>query len=715
MGEMNTEEENLVSELRSGLGEIATGCGEVWDRQLEAKRVRFCEWGGQSKDGRKHGDDETPALPFEGASDVRVPVVDAVINEKVALLCNAFRRAKLQTTGVEAGDAKRAANTTVLLDWLRRCVMAGELEAEVELAAQAMFGDDPGLAIVAVDWWQDVALRKRTVSRDELALMYASGAQTPEEADAELADEEMMGDFADLVTNPLRGEEWRFWLGQVFPSVSEKALRRIAKDLSSEGTAEVVFPMVVENRPKVEVLSFFRNVFFPLGTTDLQRARGIHRREWVTEDELRTRVATMGWKKKWVEAVIERGKGCSIVSVGAGGGDAGNLSLSVENGIVNEQANLFEVWWSYEKRLDDLGYPGVWCTVWNGSVGEFIAKSELLDYQHGQYPFVLRTRERLSRQVTDSRGLTNPLATQQYEIKVQRDARSNYTQLATTPPMKKKMIRGAWDLVIGPGAEIPVRQMDDFDYLKPPPFPQTSIEMERTTRGDVDEYSGRMSKDANADRVALITQHEVGNFLALWRDVFGQVLALCQQYYSAIELGRVTGDYSDPAPLTMEDIVGRFDVSIEMDARDLNMEYVGKKLELYGKLIGYDAAGTIDRAALIEWAVSGVDPVLARKVLRPMDEVRQREVQDEKNAVAQLAVGIEAAMPTEGVNAQLRLQVLAQTIQGSQQLTARYQGDEGFRALVDNRVKYLQQQVAQEQNKLVGQLGTAPLQENVAV
>ena len=41
---------------------------------------------------------------------------------------------------------------------------------------------------------------------------------------------------------------------------------------------------------------------------------------------------------------------------------------------------------------------------------------------------------------------------------------------------------------------------------------------------------------------------------------------------------------------------------------------------------------------------------------------------------------------------------------------ADYQGDELFRALVENRQKYLMQHVAQEQNKTIGRLGTAPLQ-----
>ena len=75
-----------------------------------------------------------------------------------------------------------------------------------------------------------------------------------------------------------------------------------------------------------------------------------------------------------------------------------------------------------------------------------------------------------------------------------------------------------------------------------------------------------------------------------------------------------------------------------------------------------------------------------------------------------MAVGVEPEMPEQGINASLRLQTMQQHIQQSQKLSQLYQGDELFRALVENRQKYLMQQAAQEQNKTIGRLGTAPLQ-----
>ena len=77
-----------------------------------ARNVRFCEWSGQSPDGRKHGDDlGVEAMPFEGAADSRIPLADGIINDKVALSVQAFFRSQVQAVPIETSDGPRAAAT----------------------------------------------------------------------------------------------------------------------------------------------------------------------------------------------------------------------------------------------------------------------------------------------------------------------------------------------------------------------------------------------------------------------------------------------------------------------------------------------------------------------------------------------------------------------------------------------------------------------------
>jgi hypothetical protein len=704
---------DIVKDLKRDLTDIIGLGSQIWKRQERSRQVRFNEWPGQSIDGRKHADDlGVEALPFEGASDARIPLADGIINDKVAFAVQAFFRAQVQAVPVEPGDAPRAQATTTLLRWLRDRVLRAELQTEVELSAQFLYGDDPGVTIVEVQWWQDTMLRRRPLTFDEVAALYATGAAAPDQItpdDARL-EAEMLADFSDLVFNDSRAQEFVAWLGSAFPGVQPAALKRATRELRKTGSTELPVPEIRSNRPCVQALRLFDDFFVPIGTADLQRARSVHRREWLSEVELRERVVTMGWDSEWVDEVIDRAQGQTLV-----GGQAApvyrndSVALSAPGFVVNEQDHLYEIWWSYERRADDYGIAAIYCTIWNGSV-KGSGKHEIIDYPHGLYPFVWRSRERVGRQLTDSRGLTRPIETHQNELKVQRDARSNYTQLSTTPPKKVKQQRGAWELIIAPGGEIPVQRMDDFEYLQPPPFPQASIEMERTTRAEADDYTGRMVANADPNRVAAIQQHEIDNFFALWREVFTQVLALCQHYYTPAELARVTNTAGESADLGPDDISGGFDVFIEIDSRDLNMEYAMKKLDAYSKLIALDAGGVLDKGPLVEWTAGAIDPILARRTVRPMENATAEQVNDERNNVAQMSTGIEPAMPTKGINPQLRMQTLVETISQSPKLAAQYAADEQFRALVDNRQKYLTQQLTQERNKVVGYLGTAPLQ-----
>ena len=700
--------------LRQDLDQIVSDGTEVWARQQQARALRFNLWDGQSEDGRKHADvlGEQP-LPFDGACDLRVPLLDGVIQDLKDTVHLLFFRSQVQALPVEPSDAPRAQGISTLLRWLRDREMRAELEDEVELAAEHMFADDPGLAIVEVCWKRDTNLERRTLSLEDLAGLYATGETNPDNIapDDPRLEPEMLGDFVDMATNPLREPEFAAWLGSVYPLVSAAHLRKAVRELKKTATAELPVPVIRDNRPAVQALRYLEDIFFPLGTADIQRARSVHRREWVNEDELRERAFTLGWDADAVETIIERGRGQSVIagSLGQSQPRMGN-QFSGPGLAVNEEDHLFEIWWSYSRRVDELGVMGIYCTIWSGS-GDAPLKNELRSNRHGKYPFVVRPRERTSRQLTESRGLTRPLATHQTEMKIQRDARGNFIQLIASPPHKVRMDRGAFDLIVAPNAQVPVMRSDDVEWFSPPgQLPAASMEMERTTKHEVDEYVGRMAPDQDPNRVATKQQRGGDRFFQLWREVFTMVLSDCRDYYSVEQIARITGQTGEPAGLQPTDLDGKWDILIEIDARDMNMEYAMKKLEALTRIMAVDSGGTLDRTPIAEWAAYTIDPVLARRSVRPAGQVTQKEISDTKNAIVQMAAGIEPDMPVEGINPQLRMQVLQQTLQGSPQLAQAYQQGGPFAELLDNYQKYLTQQVAQEGNKLVGRLGTAPLQ-----
>jgi hypothetical protein len=710
---LSTDPLEELRDARGDLEKIVGDCVEVHSRQATALGVRYNVWEGQHDDGRKHGEGGEFALPFEGASDARIPLVDSIINDKVALSTQAFWRAEVQSTPIESGDTAQAASVSTLLRWLRRVPMRDELLTEIELSAQYMYGDDPGLAVVAIDWLQDTKLVRTPLTFDDLAAMYATGATTPAEANPELMEPEMLADFVDVVMNREREREAIGWLTQAFPSVARSLWRGILRDLRKNGAADLPLPKIRENRPTVCTLRFGRDVFFPLGTADIQRARRIHRVEWLNEEELRERVLTQGWSAEEVEEVIKRGRGQSIIN-GDGAMSAqlrSSVSISGPGLAVDETQNLFEIVWSYERRTDEIGIAGIYSVVWNCSCKDSWLWAGLCDYDHGKYPFVVRPRERVGRQVTDSRGISRPLSTHQNEIKTQRDARSNNTQLIASPPMKRKIMAGAMDLILGPNSDVAVQKMDDFDLVAFPPLTEASMEMERTTRDEAFHYAGILTKEGDPNRTFLLTQKEADNFNALWCGVFEQVLALCQQFYSPTELALITGGDDQPLGLGPDDIAGRWNIAMEIDARDLNMDFVIKKLDTYNKLLSLDPQGVIDRTQAPVWGAQALFPGMSARLIQPMAKVTQRIIDEEQGAVAKMAIGMEPAMPLDGIDApQTRLQTMRDTIMGSPRLLGQYQTDEGFRALLENREKFLTQQLTQEQNKVVGRLGTTPLQ-----
>jgi hypothetical protein len=166
-----------------------------------------------------------------------------------------------------------------------------------------------------------------------------------------------------------------------------------------------------------------------------------------------------------------------------------------------------------------------------------------------------------------------------------------------------------------------------------------------------------------------------------------------------------------PAPfqVSREAIQGKFDLTAEFDVRDLDNEFLGKKLDYIAKLaVPLDVAGVIDRASLVKFVMSAVDPSLAAQVVRSTEAATAAEAEDEQLAYTKIAAGTEPPLPQEGINAQLRLQVLQGIVQANPAVQQRYGQDEIFRKMMDARMQALQFQLQQIQNAQIGRVGAAP-------
>jgi hypothetical protein len=106
------------------------------EQVTENHDTRYCKWSGQSEDQRKHAvkSGDTQPFPWDGASDLRVPVADEIINHDVAQACVALAAANIRAVAIEGGDLGKAAVVSNFMRWLMLSQMK-ELPREAEILA----------------------------------------------------------------------------------------------------------------------------------------------------------------------------------------------------------------------------------------------------------------------------------------------------------------------------------------------------------------------------------------------------------------------------------------------------------------------------------------------------------------------------------------------------------------------------------------------------
>jgi hypothetical protein len=654
-------------------------------RKLRNWNTRFCIWPGQSEDGRKwSGSQGKQPWPWQGASDVRIRLADNLIADNCAILANSFFKSRVQVQPVESMDVDKRNAAETVLKWLMFQHCLDDLRREVKLAAQ--FRETYGLAVMAVDWVQNTRTEIKSFSIEDAQMML------------EQSQDPNLAALLEVVMDPLQEETAAELLGQIIPELGKVAKVR---EFREKGLVEWESPYIFESKPVWTALEAWEDVIFPIQTFSLQRAAFVARRELLTEVELRERGAVEGWDEDWIERAVQfKGEMKRI-----------HLNLHRTDQFLYEQMrDLIEIWHVYRKENDPkTNAIRVTRSVLNYHVTDKVAVHELLPYAHGQYPFIELPRERATRPLLESRGIPELVQTAQEEIKIQRDFRADRASISILPPVKVPANRGKFDLVLGPGMQIPERRPGEIDWMSPPRPDMGSIEVEQATRADVDNYFGRISEAVPQQRYMLHTQELIDSWLIDMKLCIAQTMALAQQYMLPEEVARITGNAQLAFNASPQDIRGRYDITAEFDARLLDNEALGAKLDYLAKvLVPLDSFGVIDRAGLVKYMFQAVDPNLAGMLVQDIGAATQAEIEDEQGAFAKIAAGTEPPLKEGGQNAQVRLQTLQQIIQSNPAVQQRYAQDEIFRSMIDARAQAFQFQLQQQQNAVIGRTGAQP-------
>ena len=671
-----------VSALTEELRRSATDFGQT-SRSERVQNTRFCQWPGQTDDGKKWNDSgrNKPAFPWDGASDTRIPLADEVINGMVDLCSTAFWRSMLRVSPTNVSQLDQAVTAHNLMDWTVNAKMYNDLTRDVELLSQYLW--TYGWAGVHITWQQEMGQKEQYLTMDQVM---ALAAQSPEGS--------VLADFPNLIANPEADDQSAELIMAAFPNLKKRRALKAVRELRDEGECDFPVPTMVTNKPMVAALAPWDELAFPPETTDIQSARVVFRRYYMTEAQLLNKVETDDWDEEWAqEAINTMGRFSNYADF--------SYTSGLANNSVMDRENLIEIVYAYQKSIDEDGVPGVFYTVFSPQVGDKWGYFEALDYGHGQYPFVVWRSEMIHRQICESRGVPEVCMTWQEEVKAQRDSIFDYTSLATLPPIEVPKTRGG-NLKIGPAIQIPVLRRGEIGFLQPPARePGVAFQLIEAVMAQTDRYFGRPTEKVAPAVTQMRQQRIINNWLHGWTEAFRQVLTLTLQYVGPEEIQRVTASQT-ALPQDIQD----FDVMLKFDVRELSTDLVTEKLKAISTLVlPLDTAGVIDRAKLISVALRAIDPNLASELVMQQGPASQKMFNETNDELALISLGNPPQLRENDPTAAMRLQFSQQVLQSNPKYQAQVQQDPLFQANLQKYIENLQFSVQQQQNAVTGRLG----------
>jgi hypothetical protein len=670
----------------------------MWRAEYSDK-ARFTRWDGQDPSGRKRrellGDD---CLPWDNAADTRQPLVDGIIRDLAAVLTTAGARAQVKAIPASAANEAKAGQVAKLVNHFRQ-QRRRELGRERDLVASYLLSY--GLAVWQVGWARSVSYTRTRISLEQIANEFPQGP-----------------DLVSLVLDPAQEEAAVDAAIGLLGTLSRPQARRVVRELRTSGTAEVPRPYVTYHGPEWTARKVNGDIFFPAATTDMQRARCVFIRDFLSETELRANVLTDGWDEEWVTCALKtRGKVVTwdeTLSNLIHEGDA-----YVNAARADTKDDLVEVVWAYVRTVDKDDVPEVCCTVFcpnatsDAEGKEIWAKHGPVGYAHGKYPFVEIQQERVSRRLVDSRGVPEVSATWQDEIKAQCDMLEDRATLEVNPTLLVPPTKFGQKYRVGPGLKLekPLGGNKGLEYLEPPSGnPKLAFEVIGMVMRRAAEYWGLPHAEVVPAKWQARLQQAVENFLAAEEEVCAQTLQLAQQYLTDEELARIGGGL-EGFPTSAADIAGEFDFQLVFDARDLDMEFTFKKLDAISKLVvPNDRGGAIDYSKLTALALASIDPTMAQTILQDQQGAAGKVFDSVNKDVAFMALGNEPQYPQNDPTAQMKQQFLQVIVQNNPKYQQALASDERFRELMENYNKSLQQSVTQlGQNVVTGRTGVKPV------
>ena len=664
--------------------------------------IRLSRWEGQTDDGKKHSEslpDGQPAFPFEGASDVRSRLVDRTINDLVAMCVTTFDRCQVKVKGTEFSDSESSSVANILMSWLLESRLRSELRKEAELLCQ--YTQQYGWSALNVIWEQEMGIRFQKIRLDELMQIVQQAVQANPNT--------TLKDLPAAIQDPMQEDYAVDLICMYLQAVDPKDVKKAIKELRETGVCQIPEPFVSKNQPLIVALKPYDEISFPPETIEIQKARVIFRRTYVTEVELRSMAAQEDWSDSFVEQAV------SVMGMQSQFNDPNLLpAAALINYQVARNDNLIELVYAYSRNIDKDGIQGIYQTVFCPQAGsEDYASHGLLGYAHNKYPFVIYRRERTRRAIMESRGVPELAMTDQEEIKAQHDAIRDRTAFTTMPPILVKKRLGGINK-IAPGIHLPVTSMDDYKFMPAPTDQNQQVAFMLIDRVEMNHasYFGLPHPQIMPQKTQVTQQFVINNWLDVWSEAFSMTFSLMLQYMDSAEIEQITGT---ALPQNMSNVSNMYDFQVKYDVRELDTNFVIEKLKAITQFVlPLDGGGVIDKNKLVKAAIEAIDPDKAKELIINQTSASQQMYKDIQSDIGLMMLGNEANYVENDPAAPTKLQYMQDIMGKNPKAQQQMQQDPHFRALVENMMKNLQMSAMQQQNKQIGRTGVTPVGQQAA-
>ena len=631
MRRVGTQLELSEEERTKLLADLSYWHTQVTEDDLIGSRDRYqqafdCVWDGANASGVALNSEKEEAWPFEGASDQRLRWGETAFRDHLALVSIAISSAEIEITcGGSPEEQERARALKLLLRGVMNALGSAGY-AEILAMLRYMMCDSPAVAALDVQWRRRLTLGVAELNADELADEYGMMAKNLGESDsaakmmfrAALAGE---GELADA-------EKVRKFLVSA-KGVREEDADEVMEALNEDGECEALVTIDSNEGPEVKALRYIDDFCVPRVTDDFNYASPWFRSEWVTESQLKERIAGDDWDPEWVEESLNF-KG---------------YELFTERGatVVEDVKDLINLVWCYSAETNERGETVRYVTVLSHANGSAFGK-RVVRTRRGNWQTAFFRREVRTRNITDARGLAEISAPSQGVAKGIRDMAANNALIGSLPPVKAKGAR-VRNVLLEPFGVISMGQSDDLAFMQPPAYPAAAEKAEDKIHKELLHYLG--VSDGESD-VTERRREFMFWFLEQWRDFLVLLLEVTQDNASDEFVARAT-QTADAKGVKAQDVSGRFAMTLKLDPTNIDNEKLITKVNAVAQVLqSIDREGVVDTSPFVRHVLTMLFPDMSGAALRSPEQLTQDDIRDEEQNFVKIKAGLMPQMDTTG-------------------------------------------------------------------